>query len=75
MILVLGLLPFFIVLISALVLGNAGRNMAEKLTLFFYNPRDVEKDSANLLLFLRAAFWVSLFLSVWMVAKVSCSQP
>ena len=75
MVLVLGLLPFFIVLISALILGNAGRNMGEKVTLFFYTPRDVEKDSANLLIFLRAAFWVSLFLSVWMIAKISSSQP
>ena len=71
MVLVLGLLPFFVVLISALILGNAGRNMAEKVTLFFYTPRDVEKDSANLLIFLRAAFWVSLFISVWMVVKTA----
>ncbi len=69
MILVLGLLPFFIVLISALILGNAGRNSKEKVTLFFYTPGDVEKDSANLLIYLRAAFWISLFLSVWLIAK------
>jgi hypothetical protein len=74
MILMLGLLPFFIVLISALILGNAGRNTAEKATIFFYSPRDVEKDSATLLVFLRAAFWVSLFLSVWMIIKVSSSH-
>jgi hypothetical protein len=75
MILVLGLIPFFIVLISSLILGNAGRNMVEKVTLFFYTPNDVEKDSAKLLIFLRAAFWISLFLSVWMIAKISSSQP
>jgi hypothetical protein len=69
MILVVGLLPFFIVLISALILGNAGRNVAEKITLFFYSPRDVQKDSVALLAYLRAAFWISLFLSVWLIAK------
>ncbi len=74
MVLVLGLLPFFVVLISALILGNAGRNILEKVTLFFYTPRDVEKDSANILILLRAAFWVSLFISVWMIMKVACSE-
>ncbi len=69
MILVLGLLPFFIVLISALVLGNAGRNNKEKVTLFFYTPGDVDKDSVTLLLYLRAAFWISLFLSFWLIVK------
>ena len=69
MILVIGLLPFFVLLISTLVLGNAGRNPKEKVTLFFYSPRDVERDSANLLIFLRAAFWISLLLSAWIMGK------
>jgi hypothetical protein len=69
MVLMLGLLPFFVLLISTLVLGNAGRNLKEKFTLFFYSPRDVEKDSANLLIFLRAAFWISLLLSAWIMGK------
>ncbi len=71
MILVLGLLPFFIVLISALILGNAGRNYKEKVTLFFYSPRDVEKDSVALLLYLRVAFWISLFLSGLLTLKAA----
>ena len=69
MILVLGLLPFFGLLISALILGNAGRTLSEKITIFFLTPRDVDKDSANLLIFLRAAFWVSLLLSAFIISK------
>jgi hypothetical protein len=71
MILVLGLLPFFVVLISALILGNAGRNWQEKITLFFCSPQDVERDSVNLLNILRVAFWVSLVLSSWLMGKTT----
>ena len=70
MILVLGLLPFFTLLISALILGNAGRNAREKITLFFYSPDDTDKDSSKLIAVLRFCFWISLFVSVWMVYTV-----
>ncbi|HSB31378.1 MAG TPA: hypothetical protein VLD55_07225 [Candidatus Sulfobium mesophilum] len=70
MILVLGLLPFFTLLISALILGNAGRNAREKITLFFYSPDDTDKDSSKLIAALRFCFWISLFVSVWMVYTV-----
>ncbi len=69
MILVLGLLPFLVVLISALVIGNAGRNSKEKVTLFFFSPQDTDKASSNIILGLRVSFWVSLFLSAWIVLK------
>ncbi|MDA8431530.1 MAG: hypothetical protein M0Z60_01050 [Nitrospiraceae bacterium] len=69
MILVLGLLPFFGLLISMLIIGNAGRNPREKVTLFFHSPRDADSDSASLLLYIRAAFWISLSLSAWLIAK------
>lgn len=70
MILVLGLLPFFTLLISALILGNAGRNYKEKITLFFYSPTDTGRDSASLIAFLRVAFWISLLVSAWMIYVV-----
>jgi hypothetical protein len=70
MILVLGLVPFFAVLISALVLGNAGRNPKEKITLFFFSPEDTDKESASLIAFLRFAFWISLLVSTWMIYGV-----
>ena len=70
MILVLGLLPFLTLLISALVLGNAGRNLKEKVTLFFFSPEDTDKESASLIAFFRFAFWISFFLSSWMIIKI-----
>jgi len=67
MILVLGLLPFLTLLISALVLGNAGRNLKEKITLFFFSPTDTDRESANLIAALRFFFWASLLVSAWMI--------
>ncbi len=67
MILVLGLLPFFTLLISALILGNAGRNFKEKITLFFFSPEDTGRESAGLIAALRFFFWISLFVSAWMI--------
>ncbi len=67
MILVLGLLPFFTLLICAIILGNAGRNIKEKITLFFYSPDDVDKGSVNIIIGLRFFFWASLLLSAWMI--------
>ncbi len=70
MILVLGLVPFLMLLFSALVLGNAGRNPREKITLFFFSPSDTDKDSARLINALRFFFWISLLVSAWMVYGV-----
>lgn len=67
MILVLGLLPFFTLLISALILGNAGRNYKEKITLFFFSPGDTDKESLTLINVLRFFFWLSLLASAWMI--------
>ena len=70
MILVLGLLPFFAVLISALVLGNAGRTPREKVSLFFRSPDDADKASSEIIKVLRVCFWISLVISIWMVSKI-----
>lgn len=70
MILVLGLLPFLTLLISALILGNAGRDHKEKLTLFFYSPEDTDKESYALIAALRFFFWISLLVSAWIVYGV-----
>lgn len=70
MILVLGLLPFFTLLISALILGNAGRNYKERITLFFFSPEDTDKASSDLIKALRVCFWISLVISIWMVSKI-----
>jgi hypothetical protein len=67
MILVLGLLPFLTLLFSALVLGNAGRNHKEKITLFFFSPDDTDRESAKLIVALRVFFWISLLVSAWMI--------
>lgn len=67
MILVLGLVPFLTLLFSALVLGNAGRNPKEKITLFFYSPSDTDRESVNLIAALRFFFWISLVVSAWMI--------
>jgi hypothetical protein len=70
MILVLGLLPFLTLLFSALVLGNAGRNLKEKITLFFFSPADTARESAKSIAALRFFFWVSLFVSAWMIYSI-----
>ncbi len=71
MILVIGLLPFLTLLFSALVLGNAGRNLKEKITLFFYSPEDTGKESAALIAALRFFFWISLLVSGWVIYEVT----
>jgi hypothetical protein len=70
MILVLGLLPFLTLLISALILGNAGRTSREKVSLFFHSPDDTDKASSDLIKVLRVCFWISLVISIWMVSKI-----
>ncbi len=70
MILVLVLLPFFTLLISALILGNAGRNYKERITLFFFSPEDTDKASSDLIKGLRVCFWISLVISIWMISKI-----
>jgi hypothetical protein len=67
MILVLGLIPFLTLLFTALVLGNAGRNLKEKITLFFFSPEDTDKGSSTLIAALRFFFWASLLVSTWMI--------
>ena len=74
MILVLGLLPFLTLLISALILGNAGRNYKERITLFFFSPEDTDKASLDLIKALRVCFWISLVISIWMASKIMGSS-
>ncbi len=73
MILVIGLLPFLALFFSALVLGNAGRNLKEKITLFFYSPPDTDKESSALISALRFFFWISFFVSAWLIYKALLS--
>jgi hypothetical protein len=70
MILILSLLPFLILLFSFLVLFNAGRNLKEKLTIFLLNPDDVPKGSSGLMAVLRIIFWISFFLSAWIIIGI-----
>ncbi len=70
MILIFILLPFLIFIISALILGNSGRNLKEKFTIFLITPVDIDRDSSNLISILRFCFWVSLAASVWIVINV-----
>ncbi len=70
MILVLGLLPFLTLMVSAIIIGNAGRNYREKMTLFFFSPDDTDKESAAIISVLRVLFWASLLVSAWMVFAV-----
>lgn len=70
MVLVLGLLPFLVVVFTALVLGNAGRTSREKVSLFFRSPDDTDKASSDLIKLLRACFWISLSISIWIVSKI-----
>lgn len=70
MFLILVLLPVLIFLVSALILGNSGRNLKEKLTIFFLTPDNIDRDSYNLISILRFCFWVSLIVSVWMITRI-----
>ncbi len=70
MILVLGLLPLLTLMVSAIIIGNAGRDYREKITLFFFSPGDTDKESATIIAVLRVLFWGSLLVSAWMVYAV-----
>lgn len=71
MIFILFLLPFLLLLFSFLVLSNAGRNLKEKLTIFIFNPEDASKGSSDLMTVLRIIFWISIFLSVWIITGLA----
>ena len=64
------MVPFLLLLFSFLVLSNAGRNLKEKLTIFIFNPEDAAKGSSGLMTVLRIIFWISLFLSVWIIISL-----
>lgn len=70
MFLILALLPVLIFLVSALILGNSGRDLKEKITIFFLTPDNIDRDSYNLISILRFCFWVSLVVSVWMINMI-----
>ncbi len=70
MFLIIALLPILIFLVSALILGNSGRDLKEKITIFFLTPDNIDRDSYNLISILRFCFWVSLIVSVWMIIKI-----
>lgn len=67
MILILFLIPFLLFVISALVLVNAGRTPTEKITIFFVNPENIDKDSHAIISILRFIFWASFVASVFIV--------
>jgi hypothetical protein len=65
------MVPFLLLLFSFLVLSYAGRNLKEKLTIFIFNPEDAPKGSSGLVTVLRIIFWISLFLSVWIITGLA----
>jgi len=65
------MIPFLLLVFSFLVLFNAGRNLKEKLTIFILNPEDASKGSSGPISFLRMIFWISLFLSVWIITGLA----
>jgi len=65
------MVPFLMLLFSFLVLSYTGRNLKEKLTIFIFNPGDVSKGSSDLMTVLRIIFWISLFLSVWIITGLA----
>jgi hypothetical protein len=65
------MVPFLLLVFSFLVLFNAGRNFKEKLTIFILDPEDVSRDSSGMMTVLRIIFWVSLFLSVWIITGLA----
>jgi hypothetical protein len=67
MVLILFLIPFLTLIFSFLVLSYAGRNLKEKLTIFLFNPENDGKGSSDLIMVLRVVFWISLFLSAWII--------
>ena len=65
------MIPFLLLVFSFLVLFNAGRNLKEKLTIFILNPEDASNGSSDPISFLRIIFWISLFLSVWIITGLA----
>ena len=65
------MVPFLLFLFSFLVLSNAGRNFKEKLTILFFNPEDAPESSSGMITVLRIIFWISLFLSAWIIAGLA----
>ena len=65
------MVPFFLFLFSFLVLVNAGRNLKEKLTIFLFNPENTGKGSSDLMTVLRAVFWISLFICLWLIISIT----
>lgn len=64
------MVPFLLFLFSFLVLVNAGRNLKEKLTIFLVNPENTGEGSSDLMTALRAVFWVSLFICLWLIISI-----
>jgi len=64
------MVPFLLLVFSFLVLFNAGRNLKEKFTIFLLNPEDALKGSSGLMAVLRIIFWISLFLSAWIIIGI-----
>ena len=65
------MVPFLLLLFSFLVLSYAGRNLKEKLTIFIFNPDDSTRGSSGMMTVLRIIFWISLFLSVWIITGLA----
>ncbi|MEW6107550.1 MAG: hypothetical protein AB1632_00050 [Nitrospirota bacterium] len=64
------MIPFLSAAVSALILGNSGRTLREKFTIFFISPKDIDKDNLNIASVLRFVFWVSLIVSIWMITTI-----
>jgi len=64
------MVPFLLLLFSFLVLFNAGRNLKEKLTIFFFNPENTGKVSSGPMTVLRAVFWISFFVCLWLIVSM-----
>jgi hypothetical protein len=65
------MVPFLLLLFSFLVLSNTGRNLKEKLTIFIFNPEDAPASSSGMMKVLRIIFWLSLFLSAWIITGLA----
>ncbi len=70
MVLIIFLLPCLFVLLTALILGNSGRTLKEKFTIFIYSPDDIDNDSSVPIAVLRWCFWISVILSTWIIIGI-----
>lgn len=70
MVIIFFLLPFLVVIITALVLFNAGSTLKEKVLLFFITPPGVDKENMNLISIIRFLFWGSLAVSIWAMTTI-----